>query len=155
MTDKYYIIIDPMVENINKNSSGGLRIHDLDKFISTYSKTHDAIYGIKFISKEIPINKINIALTKYKNKTFPKKYEMFLSYVLFFVVNVVCQMNIKIPKLYNKDKIMCTEFVHDFLYECGVLKSYPSHMFWPSMIENSNFKKLEHISYSPIHHFIK
>jgi hypothetical protein len=49
---------------------------------------------------------------------------------------------------------MCSEFVHSFLNKCGVLKDYPSKLFMPYYIEDSElFKDLELVRYSDIVRF--
>lgn len=133
---------------LNNLKKGGIRIVELETLLKEYLKENDAIFAIKFISNEIPNNIILKNIEKYIDKTFEDKYKLYImgfmdvciSHNLSEKINIFCG---------NNNKSMCSEFVHNFLYECNVLKKYQSKLFWPHLITNDElFSFLEIIKYS-------
>ena len=131
---------------LNKDQKGGIRIIDLDILLKEYHNEYNGSYAVKFISNEIPNSIIISALKKYKNVRFQERHilcmlaamDIFISHPVAAALSNIC----------DKNKMICTEFVHDLLHECNVLDKYPSKLFWPHLITNHVFKKLEKIKYS-------
>jgi hypothetical protein len=50
---------------------------------------------------------------------------------------------------------MCSEFVHSVLAACGALRSYPSKLFAPYVIENPKlFEQHDLVGYSNVLRFV-
>lgn len=131
--------------------SGGVRIIDLDLYLDLYYKEYKGEFAVKFIEKEIPIDVVNSVLKKYQTVTFQNRNVL---YVMAIIDNGVSHELAKhLIKKCNKDKMICTEFLYDFLYNCGVVKSYPSKIFWPHLITHDMFGKLQNIKYTDIYKF--
>ena len=137
---------------LNGKKKGGVRLIPLDTLIKEYHKESDATFAIKFISKEIQPDIISKNINKYKDITFTTK----MGFYLLGIVDVYLShmLSLYLSQFFSKKHMMCTEFLHNFLYKCRVLKSYPSKIFWPPLITNGVFDKLQIIKYSRPHKFI-
>jgi hypothetical protein len=130
----------------------GIRLVPIETLLEAYNRDNgDPHFGIKYISEEIPTHRLQATLAEYESVNYLKLHKIlciFLSHLL-------------LPrKLYRKiadslrNEMMCSEFVHSFLNRCGVLKDYPSKLFMPYYIEDSDvFQKLEFVKYSEIVRF--
>lgn len=129
------------------NGIGGIRMIDFDILSKEYIKKGATHYGIKFISQEIPLDVIKNNLKKYQNKTFENK--AILTFLAIIDEGLSHEFATELSKnMCNKDKIMCSDFVHDILNESGVLKDYPSKIFWPQLFERPIFNNLQKIKYT-------
>ena len=159
--DKLYLVECCLGDNcaeedarfLNNYKKGGVRIISLDKLIEEYSRETDATFAIKFISKEIPWTTVTQVLKVYKNITFQNK--SWLYFLGTLDVAVSHPLTVHLSNLADKNKMMCSEFVHDFLYRCGVLDEYPSRIFWPHLFTDDIFHDLEIVKYSRPYKFMK
>ena len=138
---------------LNNYKKGGVRIVSLDKLIEVYSKENDATFAVKFISKEIPWTKVTQVLKVYRDFTFQNK--LWLYFLGTMDLAFSHPLTIYLSDLADKKKMMCSEFVHDFLYRCGVLDEYPSRIFWPHLFTDDIFHDLELVKYSRPYKFMK
>ena len=132
--------------HLNNYNQGGVRIIKLETMLNEYHKKYNGVYAVKFISEEIPYQKIMEKIKKYKNITFQSmKTLAFLAIVDIFISH---DLAINISKKCDKNKMICTEFLYNLLYDCGVLKEYPVKLFWTHLFTENIFTKLENIKYS-------
>ncbi len=138
--------------HFNKKGDGGVRIIDLDILLKEYCNYHKGMYAVKFINQEIPNKIIFNKLKKYEDMTF--EHKSIILTVAFIDICISHNLAVNISNfLSSKDKIFCSEFVHDLLNNCGVLKNYPSKLFWPHMIDNDQFKDFHNDYYSDLYQF--
>jgi hypothetical protein len=134
---------------INGKNSGP-RIVRLDIILQKYNKYNKTQFGIKFIDKEIPPNKLYNQYLTYNNVDFPN----WLIIVIIACFDTLFNCGDLLSKFIDKNKMMCSEFVHDILYKCGVLKEYPSKIFYPYTITSNTFNILSNNKYSDVNLFI-
>lgn len=136
---------------LNNYKKGGIRIIELEKILNEYCKENAALFAIKFISREIPYSIAINNLNKYKDITFENKGRLFI----LGIIDVIISNNIgkKLALKINNNKMCCSEFAHNFLYNCNVLKKYPSKIFWPHLITNDLFDEIEIVKYSKPYKF--
>lgn len=146
------VCADQYAYHLNNFGKGGVRIVELDILLEEYYRDNEAIFAIKFINKEIPYLTIMEKLKKYSNCIFDEKYKLFiLGFIDICISHSLCQ------KIFRKngDKIMCSEFVHSILKDCGILRQYPSKLFWPHLVTRDEvFDLLQNVSYSRPYKFI-
>ncbi len=144
---------DKYATYLNKYQKGGIRIIDMEILLHEYTVIDEGLFAVKFISKKIPNEKIIENLKKYEEKIFENKSRLFfLAFIDMCISHNLCQ---GVSFICDKNKIMCSEFVHSILYDCNVLKEYPSKLFWPFLITNYEiFSRLENIRYSQPYKFL-
>lgn len=144
---------DECAKYLNNYEKGGVRIIKMDTLLYWYTKENAGFFAVKFLRNKIS-NQIFINnLYKYTEKIFEDKKKLFL--LVFFDVCVSTDISKKLVSICEKNRMMCSEFVHRMLYDCGVLKSYTSKLFWPFSITNGElFRNLENIKYSEPYKFI-
>ncbi|AGC01986.1 hypothetical protein H012_gp474 [Acanthamoeba polyphaga moumouvirus] len=136
----------------NNYKKGGLRIIDLDILLKEYYKSHMGAYGIRFISEPIPNHIFLDKIKKYYNMTFESKLTLFT--LAFIDICISHDLSSELADFFaDKNKLMCSEFTHDILHRCGILKSYPSKIFWPHLIDNKLFDSLHNSKYSELYKF--
>ena len=130
----------------------GIRLVPIEKLLAAYTRDNgDPHFGIKFISREIPSQKLQTSIEEYGSVNYLKLHK--LLYVLLSRALLPQKLYRKITDSFNNE-MMCSEFVHSFLNKCGVLKHYPSKLFMPYHIEDAGvFQKLEIVKYSEILRF--
>jgi hypothetical protein len=130
----------------------GVRLVPIETLLDAYNRDNgDPHFGIKYISQEIPASKLDATLDEYDSVNYLKMHK--IAYI--FLSNLVLprKMHRRIVASFNNE-MMCSEFVHSFLNKCGVLKDYPSKLFMPYYIEDSDvFRRLEIVRYSEITRF--
>lgn len=138
---------------LNDSGEGGIRLINLETLLEQYNVDYDGLYAIKFISKEIPVKTIFKELKNYKITKFQDKKKIFLLGLIDICISH--DLSIKLISSDNENKILCCSgFVHHFLNSCGVLKDYPSDLFWPHLfLYDEICKPLENISYSKPYRF--
>ena len=136
---------------LNTYDRGGIRIIGLNKLLNKYNHDNDAIFAVRFISKEIPLSVAIKKLNNYQNFTFPDKRWLYLLAIVD--VGISHTTGQKLSKLCNENEMMCSEFVYDFLYNCGILKYYPSKIFWPHLVTNGILDNLAIVPYSKLYKF--
>jgi len=137
--------------HLNNDKKGGARIIELDKILQEYYEEYKGIYAVKFISKEIPYSVIMEKLKKYENIRFQDRHVLAM-----LVVADICISNTlakTLSKYCDEKKMICTDFLYDLLYECNVVKEYPSKIFWPHLITSKKFDDLQIINYSKPYKF--
>lgn len=144
---------DDKANRLNKKSKHGIRLIELDTLLYEYDKVNSALFSVKFISKEIPNNVFIKNLNKYNNIVFESKSLIFtIAFIDLVVANKISKY--LLDKIRNDKRMTCGEFVHHFLYNCGVLKNYDSKMFWPHLINSEVFDDLQIIKYSRPYRFV-
>ncbi|BCS83183.1 hypothetical protein QLL95_gp0940 [Cotonvirus japonicus] len=138
--------------HFNDKNKGGVRIIEMEKLLKDYTQEYKATYAVKFISQEIPNELFYKKISKHFHKTF--EYKPILLTLAFFDIMISHDVGTKLSeKMYNKNKLMCSEFAHSVLYDCGALKYYPSKIFWPHVFEEKTFLELEKIPFSKTYNF--
>lgn len=138
--------------HLNKHKKGGVRIIDTDIILKEYYKKYEGIYAVKFISSEIPYEKFMEKLNKYKNIIFQNRDTLSLLVITDLIISHT--LATKIANKCDNNEMICTEFLHSLLYDCKVLKDYPSKIFWPHLITSKIFDDLENVKYSKPYKFI-
>lgn len=130
----------------------GIRIIDLDILLKKYYKAFKGSYGVRCISQEIPNEIIFKNVEKYKNMVFDSPTG--IAFLAFIDLIISHNLASKLSKKIGNNRIICSEFVHRLLYDCGVMKEYPSKIFWPHFYNSKDFKKFTNVAYSDIIKFV-
>lgn len=130
---------------------GGIRIVNFDKLIKRYHKQYDSVFAVKFISKKIPNKIIFDQLKNYRNVPFQDRGILYI--MAFIDMCVSHKLGELIFGRFENGKMICSEFIHRVLYKSGVLKDYPSKLFWPNLITSELFDDLTLVSYSEPYKF--
>ncbi|MEM0354091.1 MAG: hypothetical protein QXW79_00780 [Thermoplasmata archaeon] len=149
---KHYHCANNHVIRLNERGMGGVRMIDMDILIREYHRRNNALFAVRFISREIPLTLVKSVLNKYRDVTFESKYWLYL----LGIIDICFSHRLAkfLLLLTEKKKMMCSEFVHNFLYQCGVLGYYPSKLFWPHLFNDDRImKELENVKYSKIFKF--
>ena len=130
----------------------GIRLVPIEALLDAYTRDNgDPHFGIKYISEEIPSNKVQTTIEEYESVNYLKLHKIL--YIFLWRLILPRRLHRKIADLF-RNEMMCSEFVHSFLNKCGVLKDYPSKLFMPYYIEDAGiFQKLEVVKYSEIVRF--
>ena len=130
----------------------GIRLVPIERLLSAYNRDNgEPHFGIKHITQEIPSGRVQATLQEYGSVDYLKIHKIL--YVLLSHMILPKRLHERISRSL-KHEMMCSEFVHSFLFKCGVLKESPSKLFMPYYIENSElFKSLEIVKYSDIVRF--
>jgi hypothetical protein len=132
-----------LVENVDAKP-GGVRIIKLDDIIREYTKEYRGKFCVKFINKEIPNYKLLKAFEKYTYVKFGD-----LNKVLFKgLLDIFLPFNMEESSEF-KDSMICSEFTHRLLLDCGIIKNnISSSVFWPFYYYNGIFDNLAIVKYS-------
>lgn len=137
--------------HFNNYGKGGVRMVEFETLLKSYSKEYGGTYSVKFISEPIPNKVLADKLKNYKEVTFPDyKIISIMAVTDILISNSLAR---KITKECDKNKMICSEFLYNILKDCGVLKKYPSKLFWPHLVTSWIFRKLEKIKYSAPYEF--
>ncbi len=133
-------------------AGNGIRLVPLETLLEAYNRDNgDPHFGIKHISREIPVQDLYATVEQYGSIDYLKIHRsacIFLSHVL-----LPESLHLRVVDAF-RNEMMCSEFVHSLLNRCGVLKDYPSKVFAPYYLEDpAVFKALEIVSYSDIIRF--
>lgn len=158
--DKYYVVEccgtdqcgDEISYHLNNKKSGGVRIIDLEEYLSEYKNSYNGYFAIKHIHKAIPNDLFLLNLKKYKNKIFESKLKLINLATLDILGGHSLALKLE-KQLRNPNQMMCSEFMHSILFDCGILSEYNSKLFWPHMINDSSFCKFQIVPYGKIIHF--
>lgn len=134
----------------NDYSQGGIRIIKIEYLLHRYTKDYNGVYGIKHISKPINNHRFNKVLKTFTGTTYENK--MFFLKLAFVDAFISKERAIKLlgsDPYAHTDRMMCSEFVHRLLHKCGILKKYPSKLFWPFLVLSPEFEDLEIVKYGP------
>ncbi|MEM3062074.1 MAG: hypothetical protein QW303_00820 [Nitrososphaerota archaeon] len=149
---KHHHCADRHANWLNERGLGGIRIINMDILIRKYHRRNNAIFGVRFISREIPVTLVRNVLNRYRDVTFESKSWLYLLGIIDICFSHRIAENLLV--LANKKKMMCSEFVHHFLHQCGVLGYYPSKLFWPHLFnDNRMMEELEIVKYSKLFKF--
>ena len=145
---------DSMAKRLNNYGKGGVRIIKLDYLLEKYHKKYNGIFGIRFISREISNKMIFREIGKFKDKIFENKTKLlFLGFVDICISHSLASQLSNI--LSDNKRIMCSQYTHELLYNCGAVDKYKSHLFWPHLFDDGNvFDHLQKISYSHTYKFV-
>lgn len=139
--------------HLNNKRKGGIRIIEMEKLLRKYYQENSGYFGVKFISQEISPEIFIDNLEKYRDVVFEKKYMLvYLAFIDIFVSHQLAETLINVYS--DKEKMMCTEFVHRMLNENGALDAYTSKIFWPQKINDNDFKNLELVKFSETYRFV-
>jgi hypothetical protein len=130
---------------LNNENRGGVRIIDLDILIREYHDEEKGIFAVKFADKEIPNKLIMCVLEKYGNVIFENIPKIALFVVANFISN---KFSKKLAKTADNNRMTCSEFAYELLYQCGYVEKYQSKLIWPHLFSNGQFDKLTKIKYS-------
>jgi hypothetical protein len=130
----------------------GVRLVPIEILLDAYTRDNgDPHFGIRHISEEIPPSKLQSTLEKYESVNYLKMHK--IAYIFLSHLVLPGKLHRRIVDSFSNE-MMCSEFVHSFLNKCGVLKEYPSKLFMPYYIENSDvFQRLEIVRFSEIMRF--
>lgn len=130
----------------------GVRLVPIETLLDAYNRDNgDPHFGIKYISEEIPASKLEATLDEYESVNYLKMHK--IAYIFLSHLLLPRKLHRRIVASF-RNEMMCSEFVHSFLFKCGVLKDYPSKLFMPYYIEDSEvFQRLEIVRYSEIMRF--
>lgn len=133
-------------KSLNNQGCGGVRLIPLDKMLKIYQRDNAAVFAVKYISQEIPIETLSKNLEKYVDFTFENKNLL----LMHGVIDVCISHNLAIWLAYRsgRDKMMCSHFMYQLLYDCGVVKYYPAKLFWPHLVNDKLFDQLQIVQYS-------
>ena len=132
---------------LNNRDQGGVRLAKFEEFIKKYHQKNDAVFGVRLISQKIPNQILLDNIMKYQKITFLDKK---IAYLLAILDNCVSHdLSSYISKKCDPNRMMCTEFLHHFLNEIGIVSNYPSKLFWPHRITDGTLDSLLKIKYSP------
>lgn len=133
--------------HLNESGKGGVRLMKLDDCIREYYEKYNGTFAAKYLSYSLDPNYVLLLLEQYKDYTFRNRSEIAQIGLLSLIYD---KENIK----YDSTKMVCTEFIHSILNKCGVLKNYPSHLFFPHHIYDKKYNYLQNIKYSDAQLFI-
>ena len=142
-----------MAKRLNDYEKGGIRIVDLDYLLKRYHEKYGGIFGVRFISKEISNDIILNKLNQFKEKIFENRAKLILLgfvdiCISHHIASYLCNF------LSNYQKIMCSQFAHQLLYQCNAVNEYKSELFWPHLFDdNKVFDKIQKIPYSNLYKF--
>lgn len=143
---------DDVAFRFNNYKKGGIRIINYDILMQKYSAKHKGIFSVKFLDKPIPNDKFLKKLVKYKKVIFPNTIKLVCLLIIDVFISKYFAKFIS-SKIIKDKNMMCSEFVHSMLQDCGVLSYYPSKLFWPFKIATQDFKNIQKIRYSKPYRF--
>lgn len=135
----------------NNKNKGGVRIINFDKLIEEYYEKTKAYFAVMSTYYPIPNKLFTSKLSKYTDIIFENKniliclvaIDTYMSHDL--AVKAIQKLNTNNDRT---NRMMCSEFVYDFLYECGVVDNYCSKLFWPHLFPSVYFNMLSKVKYS-------
>lgn len=137
---------------LNKSGKGGIRIIQFDKLIEEYYQENAAVFAVMSISKRLPNDLILNQFYKYDHYIFEDKKILFTLAAVDIVSspdtanNLLQSMRTKNNE--RNEKMMCSEFVYDILYRCGVVHYYSPKIFWPHHFTNGKLQNLTKYPYT-------
>ncbi|QTF49286.1 hypothetical protein qu_394 [Acanthamoeba polyphaga mimivirus] len=146
---------DQVAKRYHDLGKGGMRVIELETALREYNKDHMGCYAVRFISQEIPNDIFYDKIKKHRHKIFESKPKLLL--LAFIDMLVMHKMSSDLATIFhNEDRMTCGEFVHTVLNDCNAVADYPSKIFWPYIVEDSDFNKIlrSDISYSRLVKFI-
>lgn len=140
--------IDENIYHLTNHDNGGVRLVQLDYFLNKYNKKHKSTFAIKPIEKELSTDITLNILQEYKKYHYPN-LSFFVTVSLLRLLTTLHLTNDLYLLAYqqNKDTLMCSEFVYHFLNKYGVLKEYPSKIFWVKCITDGTLDDLTHVNH--------
>ena len=131
----------------------GIREVPLEPLLGDYKKDNgDPHFGVRLISREIPTDLVMSTVKQIGPVSYLKASRSAALFLSSYLIP---------PGLHNRliaffaREMMCSEFVHVVLARCGALRDYPSKIFAPYIIENSElFERHDLAGYSPIVRFV-
>jgi hypothetical protein len=132
----------------NNKGKGGIRLINMDILIKEYYRDYKGSYAVRFISQELSNELVFRSAERYREHIFDNP----ISVAILASVDIVVSHKLAIEMLreWDENRIICTEFAHKVLYECGVMKEFPSKLFWPHLYSSKNFNDYTYIPYSEI-----
>lgn len=130
----------------------GIRFVPLEPLLEAYGRDNgNPHYGVRFISNEIPVSRILDVLGQFG----PIAYLRMQRSVPLFLTRFLLPKSVRSSLLGAfRHEMMCSEFVHNILNQCGALGDYQSKLVAPYSLEDDRFfRKLERIPFSDIVRF--
>lgn len=147
---------DPNIYHLTDHNNGGIRLIQLDYFLNKYNKKHKSTFAIKPIKQELSADIALNILQQYNKYHYPN-LSFFITVSLLRLLTTLHLTNDLYLLAYqqNKDTLMCSEFVYHFLNKYGVLKEYPSKIFWVKCITDGTLEELtnENHKYGKVYSF--
>lgn len=137
--------------HLNDKKEGGIRIVNLDKLLSDYDASYDAIFAVKHIEKEIDSKLMLKKLREYKDIIFSSKMQMLVSATIDIAISH--KLSTSVSKSMNMNRMICSQFAYHILREFDVLDDYPDYLFWPVLYVDGTFDKLSRVKYSDVTKF--
>jgi hypothetical protein len=130
----------------------GLRLVEIGDLLREYTRDNgDPHFGILHIERPIPEERFREVLAGYQHVDYMKTGRTAL--VMFADAILPSPWSRRISDRFE-GQMMCSEFLHHFLYTCGVLAPYHSKTFVTYLIENELvFRALQRVPYSDIVRF--
>ncbi len=130
----------------------GIRIVPLEPLLSAYTRDNgDPHYGVRLISSEIPVSRILEVVGEFG----PIRYLRMQRSIPLFLTRFLLPSTVRRKVLGAfRHEMMCSEFVHNILNQCGALADYQSKLVAPYSLEDDRFfRRLERIPFSDIVRF--
>ena len=130
----------------------GIRLVPLEPLLEAYTRDNgDPHYGVRFIEREIPVDRIFQVLEGYGPVSYlPMQRSLPLYLTRFLLPHRIRRLLLDA----YRSQMMCSEFVHNVLHRCGALAEYPSKLLAPYLIENDTFfRRLAVVPFSDIVRF--
>ncbi len=130
----------------------GVRFVPLEPLLDAYGRDNgNPHYGVRFISSEIPLNRILDVLGQFGPIAYLRMQRSIpLILTRFLLPNLVRRRLLSA----FRHEMMCSEFVHNVLNQCGALGEYQSKLVAPYSLEDDRFfRRLERIPFSDIVRF--
>ena len=130
----------------------GIREVALEPLLAAYTRDNgEPHFGVRFIPQAIPTERFMSVVNAIGPVSYLKGSRSVALYLSSFVLP---SRALKHAIQMHADQMMCSEFVHAVLAECGALREYPSKIFAPYLLENSHlFEKYDLVGYSEIVRF--
>ncbi len=130
----------------------GIRLVPLELLLDAYGRDNgDPHYGVRFIENEIPVSRILDVLGQFG----PIAYLRMQRSVPLFLTRFLLPNRLRRSVLGAfRHEMMCSEFVHNVLNQCGALGDYQSKLVAPYSLEDDRFfRRLERTPFSDIVRF--
>jgi len=131
----------------------GIREVPLEPLLDAYTRDNgDPHFGVRFISSEIDPDRLVAIVREFGPVSYLKASRSIPIYASSLLLPA--SLHARIIERYSSE-MMCSEFVHCVLAKCGALRDYPSKIFAPYIIENSElFDRHDIAGYSDIVRFV-
>jgi len=133
-------------------AGNGIRQVPLEALLAAYQRDNgDPHLGFRHVSKAVDPAAIRSVIASYGSIDY---LPMPVTVRLLFTYWLLPRSQFEQRAAAHSSRMMCTEFVHNLLHQCGALREYPSKVFMPYYIENAkHFAPLEAVPFSPIVRF--